>query len=715
MTGAGAVLAVATLFTSLYPRVMVSSPNFANSLTVDNASSAHYTLEVMSVVAVILAAGRPPLPGLDVLRVPAAGSASTSRSGQGRPGGEPPAARQRARGLGSSGARPRPAPRPSRAAGPAAARRRRGTRPRRRRCSSLPRRSCSPGSSPARSTGRRLAALGRTLGLLVARRSRYAARCAWGFEAVGRRAATDVLSELRLDLVEQRLRGEPAALDGAESAEVATTAVARASTPRGVLRPLPASARARCRRAGRRARAGRVDRSSLGRHDAAHAAARADLHVARRPLHGASRRASAGRHSRSSATHFLDVVRGLPTLRAFNRGEAQARAIERGERPYRRATMRTLRVAFLSGAVLELASTLGVALIAVTVGVRLVEGSVAFRPALTVLVLAPELYLPLRNLGAQYHASADGLAVSERILELIEGPPPWPAVRVRLRVRVRRRSGWKRCRSLTPPGRPPCSTGRPRADARRDRCARRAERSGKSTVATLLLRLCEPTRGRMKVGGVDLADCDAAAWRAQLAWVPQYPTLFRGSVADNIRLGDPAASEERVRAAARLAGADGFVCELREGYETVVGEGGRRLSAGERQRSRLPARSSATRPSSSSTSRPRTSTGECRDRRRRRRAIGRRPHGAADRAQRRARRSRRPYRPARIGPSRRRRGGRSVSAILPRLVALAGMPARRVALSVGLGALAVAFGVGLMTTSGYLISRAAEQPAHPRR
>ena len=118
--------------------------------------------------------------------------------------------------------------------------------------------------------------------------------------------------------------------------------------------------------------------------------------------------------------HFLDVVRGLPTLRAFNRGAAQAERVEAVSEEYRRATMGTLRVAFLSGAVLELAATLGVALIAVTVGVRLVDGSIDLEPALTVLVLAPELYLPIRNLAAQYHAGADGLAVSGRLLDLID-------------------------------------------------------------------------------------------------------------------------------------------------------------------------------------------------------------------------------------------------------------------------------------------------------
>jgi thiol reductant ABC exporter CydD subunit len=285
------------------------------------------------------------------------------------------------------------------------------------------------------------------------------------------------------------------------------------------------------------------------------------------------------------STHFLDVVRGLPTLRAFNRGPVQAERIARVSDEYRRATMGTLRVAFLSGAVLELAATMGIALVAVTVGVRLVEGSLGFEAGLTVLVLAPELYLPLRNLAAHYHASADGRAVSERLLALVDEPaevygaacrPPDPGlVPVRL-------EGVSFAYPATPgavlervdlelsPGETVALVG--------------PSGSGKSTLVSLLLRLAEPTAGRIAVGGVDLAACDPAAWRAQLAWVPQRPTLFRGTVADNIRLGDPTASDLRVETAARLAGAAGFVHDLPDGYETVVGDGGRVLSAGQVQR-----------------------------------------------------------------------------------------------------------------------------------
>jgi thiol reductant ABC exporter CydD subunit len=285
------------------------------------------------------------------------------------------------------------------------------------------------------------------------------------------------------------------------------------------------------------------------------------------------------------ASHFLDVVRGLPTLRAFNRGEAQTERLEQVGDDYRRTTMATLRVAFLSGAVLELAATLGVALVAVTVGVRLVDGSIPFETALAVLVLAPELYAPLRSLAAQYHASADGLAVTGRLLELIEAPPlvasgPSPAPSARgAAIRLDGVSYSYPSREL------PVLEDVDLEIAGGETVALVGESGGgKSTIAALLLRLCEPGRGRITVAGVDLAGCDAASWRAQIAWAPQDPTLFRGTVADNIRLGDPDAPDERVRAAARLAGADAFVAALPLAYETPLGEGGRRVSAGERQR-----------------------------------------------------------------------------------------------------------------------------------
>jgi ABC-type transport system involved in cytochrome bd biosynthesis fused ATPase/permease subunit len=245
--------------------------------------------------------------------------------------------------------------------------------------------------------------------------------------------------------------------------------------------------------------------------------------------------------------------------------------------------MGTLRVAFLSGAVLELAATVGVALVAVTVGVRLVDGGLGLETALTVLVLAPELYAPLRSLAAQYHASADGHAVAGRILDLLEAPP---AVRAGTTPPPRRAAVRFEAVTFAYPSRPePVLRDVDLELAPGETVALVGPSgAGKSTLASLLLRLAEPGSGRITAGGADLATCDGAAWRARTAWVPQRPTLFRGTVADAIRLGDPRAPDARVEEAARLARADAFVRALPDGYETVVGDGGRALSAGQTRR-----------------------------------------------------------------------------------------------------------------------------------
>ena len=244
--------------------------------------------------------------------------------------------------------------------------------------------------------------------------------------------------------------------------------------------------------------------------------------------------------------------------------------------------MGTLRVAFLSGAVLELAATLGVALVAVTVGVRLDDGGLSFQAALTVLILAPELYLPLRTVGTLYHTSADGLEVAERLLPLSEplaassapgcAPPAGPirCEAVGYRYPTRDAGVLAGVDLQIDPGELIVLVGE--------------SGCGKSTLASVLLGLVSPTEGRVTVGGVDLAACDQAAWRRGLAWVPQHPTMLRESVADNIRMGDPDADLPAVRAAAIEAGADSFVESLPQGYDTILGDGGRQVSAGQRQR-----------------------------------------------------------------------------------------------------------------------------------
>jgi ATP-binding cassette, subfamily C, bacterial CydD len=412
------------------------------------------------------------------------------------------------------------------------------------------------------------------------------AAAAWGFEVVGRRAAGRILSRLRLSLVERRLHGHPASLDGGESSELATLAVTGIDALEATFaRYLPQVVLAILVPVAVLALVASIDLTSAG------------IMLLTLPLvpifmwligryteHRARERWEA---LALLAHHFADVVRGLPTLRAFNRSHAQAEQIGVVSDRYRVATMGSLRVAFLSGTVLELAATIGVALVAVTVGVRLVDGGIGFRAGLTVLVLAPELYLPIRNVAAQFHASADGAAVAGRLLDLVEAPAALAVPRRRPEVPDLRTATIRLERvSFRYPGR-----SRPALDGV-DLSLDPGETvalvgpsgAGKSTIASLLLGLADPAEGRLVVDGLDLAGLEPEAWRRQLAWLPQRPSVLRGTVAENIRLADPDAGFERMRAAAALAGADGFVAALPQGYDTAVGDGGRPLSAGQARR-----------------------------------------------------------------------------------------------------------------------------------
>ncbi|GHE60399.1 thiol reductant ABC exporter subunit CydD [Streptomyces vinaceus] len=282
--------------------------------------------------------------------------------------------------------------------------------------------------------------------------------------------------------------------------------------------------------------------------------------------------------------HFLDVVAGLPTLKVFGRAKAQAESIRKITDDYRQATVRTLRIAFLSSFALELLATLSVALVAVTIGMRLVHGELDLYTGLVILILAPEAYLPLRQVGAQYHAAAEGLSAAEEIFKVLQTPvaacggvAPVPAAELRIEidgVAVRYEG-----RGEDSPGAVSLAVGPGECVALTGPSG-----AGKSTLLQVLLGFVEPTAGRVRIGGVDLASLSLEQWREQIAWVPQRPHLFAGTIAQNVRLARPDASAEAVAEALKDAGAWEFVAALPRGVETELGEGGVGLSAGQRQR-----------------------------------------------------------------------------------------------------------------------------------
>ncbi|HTW20490.1 MAG TPA: thiol reductant ABC exporter subunit CydD [Mycobacteriales bacterium] len=282
--------------------------------------------------------------------------------------------------------------------------------------------------------------------------------------------------------------------------------------------------------------------------------------------------------------HFLDVVEGLPTLKVFGRAKAQVELIRKVSDSYRRTTMATLRVAFISALVLELLATLATAVVAVEVGLRLLNGDLAYQTALLVLLLTPEAYLPLRAVGASFHASADGVAAVNDALDILEHPSndlPSSArcdlrhdsIRldgVTVRYDDRSDNALDSIRLAVDPGERVALSG--------------PSGAGKSTVLAVLLGFVQPTGGDVSIGSRPYRDLDVERLRAQVAWVPQAPRIFAGTVADNIRLGQPDAEDAAVRAAAAAAGFAEVVAGLPAGYETVLGDRGLTLSTGQRQR-----------------------------------------------------------------------------------------------------------------------------------
>ncbi|MDR1099401.1 MAG: thiol reductant ABC exporter subunit CydD, partial [Treponema sp.] len=314
--------------------------------------------------------------------------------------------------------------------------------------------------------------------------------------------------------------------------------------------------------------------------------------------------------------YFQDLFQGLTTLKTLNQSKRQGKKVEEVSESFRRTSLEVLRVAFLSALTLELFSTLSIAMVAVGLGLRLLNGMLTFEPAFFLLLLAPEFYHPIRNLGIQYHASLNGVAAAERVYRFLETPesetaaaaeetapageeaarpaPPEGGVSVTAepaatengavndaagisvvfdhvghRYREARTESLQDVSFILPPGQKTALVG--------------PSGGGKTTILHLLLGFLSSAAGRILVGGQELDALDMAAWRRRVAWVPQKPWLFAGTIRENLLLGSPDTPETTLREACERLGLRPWLDGLPEGLETRIGQGGRELSGGQRQ------------------------------------------------------------------------------------------------------------------------------------
>jgi len=289
--------------------------------------------------------------------------------------------------------------------------------------------------------------------------------------------------------------------------------------------------------------------------------------------------------------YFLDVLQGLPTLKLFAQSKRHHDAIEEAGETFRHATLRVLKIAFLSSLTLELVGTIGTAIIAVGIGLRLMAGELNFQLALFVLLLTPDFYLPLRQLGTKFHAGMEGVSASKEIFAILDQKAPASPAPATFALNECIADQPIHCDNITytypnsqeaalenitltiPAGKTTAIIG--------------PSGSGKSTLINLLLRFQEPDKGSITIGtrgGKPINVMPLDAWHQQISWVPQHPYLFNATLRENILLAKPDASADEMAEALQKTGLTNLVSQLPQGLDTVLGEEGARLSGGEAQR-----------------------------------------------------------------------------------------------------------------------------------
>ncbi|MBP3040597.1 thiol reductant ABC exporter subunit CydD [Bacillaceae bacterium Marseille-Q3522] len=285
--------------------------------------------------------------------------------------------------------------------------------------------------------------------------------------------------------------------------------------------------------------------------------------------------------------HFVDSLRGLVTLKFLGKSKQHKEAIAEVSNKYRIATNRTLRIAFLSTFSLDFFSSLSIAVVAVELGIRLIDGMIALEPALIALILAPEFYLPIRELGNDYHATMDGKEAGENIHQFLAAAENIPSAANATLPR------WNEKTVLT------IKNLKKKADEENRLLLKNIcfsvtgfqkvgiigfSGAGKSTLIDILSGFTRPSNGDISINETKLPDFTSPDWHQQVTYIPQHPYIFSGTVAENIAFYEPDATSAKIEEAAEITGLTAFINSLPNGFDERIGQGGRTLSGGEEQR-----------------------------------------------------------------------------------------------------------------------------------
>jgi ATP-binding cassette subfamily C protein CydD len=283
--------------------------------------------------------------------------------------------------------------------------------------------------------------------------------------------------------------------------------------------------------------------------------------------------------------HFLDVLQGITTLKIFNRAKDEIKRIQEISDAFKSATMKVLKIAFLSALVLELLSTISIAIIAVEIGLRLLYGKMEFQNALFILILAPEFYLPLRQLGSRYHAGLEGLAAFNSIQKLLAIKPKEKIIPLLTAPTFEDNINFTNVSFKYPNRNEPAVKNISFQIKHGETLAIVGESgSGKTTIMNLLMRFINPDEGKISVGETELTSIPEEVWYNSVSWMPQTPHIFHKTIYENIAMAKPNTTEAEVIEAAKKAMFHNTILKFKNGYNTMVGEHGATLSGGEIQR-----------------------------------------------------------------------------------------------------------------------------------